>query len=67
MRDKAATARECVAQMTTLIFELQAIEDQEEVHDSLLAAKDAKRGEEAKLVALNDVIAEALDEIDTLE
>ncbi|GJT29441.1 hypothetical protein Tco_0909716 [Tanacetum coccineum] len=28
---------------------------------------DAKRGEQAKLVALNDVIAEALGEIDTLE
>ncbi|GJY93431.1 hypothetical protein Tco_0509213 [Tanacetum coccineum] len=43
------------------------MEDQEEVHDSLLAAKDAKRGEQAKLVALNDVIVEALDEIETLE
>ncbi|GJV90070.1 hypothetical protein Tco_1534008 [Tanacetum coccineum] len=43
------------------------MEDQEEIHDSLLATKDAKRGEEAKLVALNDVIAEVLDEIDTLE
>ncbi|GJR10738.1 ribonuclease H-like domain-containing protein [Tanacetum coccineum] len=57
----------CVAQLTALIAELQAMEDQEEVHDSLLAAKDAKRGEQAKLVALNDVIAEALDEIETLE
>nr|GEU99993.1 hypothetical protein [Tanacetum cinerariifolium] len=38
------------------------MKDQEEVHDSLLVAKDAKRGEEAKLVALNDVIVEALDE-----
>nr|GEW99823.1 hypothetical protein [Tanacetum cinerariifolium] len=34
---------------------------------SLLATKDAKRGEEAKLVALNDVIVKALDEIETLE
>nr|GFC35254.1 hypothetical protein [Tanacetum cinerariifolium] len=34
---------------------------------SLLAAKDAKRGEESKLIALNDVIAEALDDIDTQE
>nr|GEX17935.1 hypothetical protein [Tanacetum cinerariifolium] len=67
MLDEAATARDCVAQLTTLIVELQAIDDQEEVHDSLLAAKDAKRGEEAKLVALNDVIAEALDEIETLK
>ncbi|GJZ12517.1 hypothetical protein Tco_0547747 [Tanacetum coccineum] len=67
MRDEAGTARDCVAQLTALIAEFQAMEDQEEVHDSLLAAKDAKRGEEAKLVELNDVIAEALDEIETLE
>ncbi|GKC02751.1 hypothetical protein Tco_0994361 [Tanacetum coccineum] len=67
MRDEAGTARDCVAQLTALIAELQAMEDQEEFHDSLLATKDAKRGEEAKLVALNDVIAEALDKIKTLE
>ncbi|GKD07237.1 hypothetical protein Tco_1186922 [Tanacetum coccineum] len=67
MRDEVATARDCVAQLTALIAKLQAMEDQEKVHDSLFAAKDAKRDEEAKLVALNDVIAEALDEIETLE
>nr|GFA36669.1 hypothetical protein [Tanacetum cinerariifolium] len=39
------------------------MEDQDEVHDSLLAAKDAKHGKESKLLALNDVIAEALDDI----
>ncbi|GJT46064.1 hypothetical protein Tco_0954779 [Tanacetum coccineum] len=43
MHDEAATARDCVAQLTALIVELQSMEDQEEVHDSLLAAKDAKR------------------------
>ncbi|GJT05266.1 hypothetical protein Tco_0839728 [Tanacetum coccineum] len=47
--------------------ELAAMEDQDEVYDSLLAAKDAKRGEEGKPIALNDVIAEALDEIETQE
>ncbi|GKB17765.1 hypothetical protein Tco_0851688 [Tanacetum coccineum] len=51
-----------------LIFtSLLAMVDQEEVHDSLLAAKDAKRSEYYKLVALNDVIAEALEEIETQE
>ncbi|GJX62678.1 hypothetical protein Tco_0295578 [Tanacetum coccineum] len=38
-----------------------------EEHDSLLAAKDAKRSEQSKLVALNDVIAEALEEFETQE
>ncbi|GJV52267.1 hypothetical protein Tco_1448008 [Tanacetum coccineum] len=67
MHDKAATARDCVAQPTALIAKLQVMQDQKEVHDSLLAAKGAKKGEQAKLVAFNDVIAEALDEIETLK
>nr|GEX23128.1 hypothetical protein [Tanacetum cinerariifolium] len=40
-------------------------QDQDEVHDSLLAAKDVKRGEESKLLALHEVIAEALEEIES--
>ncbi|GJW00024.1 50S ribosomal protein L14, chloroplastic [Tanacetum coccineum] len=44
-----------------------AMENDDEVYNSLLAVKDAKRGEESKLLALNDVIAEALDDIETLE
>ncbi|GJR90914.1 hypothetical protein Tco_0214925 [Tanacetum coccineum] len=36
MHDEAAAARDCVAQLTALIAKLQAMEDQEEVHDSLL-------------------------------
>nr|GEW37115.1 hypothetical protein [Tanacetum cinerariifolium] len=67
MHDEAATAKDYVAQLTALISKLQAMKDQEEVHDGLLATKDAKRGEEAKLVALNDVIAKVLNEIETLE
>ncbi|GKE09206.1 hypothetical protein Tco_1412757, partial [Tanacetum coccineum] len=55
MRDKANAIRSCIAQMTTIIAELQAMEDQDEVHDSLLAAKDDKRGEESKLLALHEV------------
>nr|GFB86202.1 hypothetical protein [Tanacetum cinerariifolium] len=41
------------------------MEDQDEVHDSLLAAKDAKRGKENKLLVLHEVIAEALEEIES--
>nr|GEV42696.1 hypothetical protein [Tanacetum cinerariifolium] len=57
----------CIGQLTTVVAKLQAIEDQDEVHDSLLVAKDAKRGEESKLSALNEVIVEALADIETLE
>nr|GEZ79599.1 hypothetical protein [Tanacetum cinerariifolium] len=42
MFDEAATARECVAQMTALIVEIKAMEDQEEIHNSLLAARMLK-------------------------
>ncbi|GKB41922.1 hypothetical protein Tco_0886864, partial [Tanacetum coccineum] len=67
MREEADTLRDCIAQLTAIIAELQAMANQDEAHDSLLAAKDAKRSEESKLVALNDVIAEALEEIETQE
>nr|GEU74547.1 hypothetical protein [Tanacetum cinerariifolium] len=55
MRDEADAIRSCIGQTTAVIIELQAIEDQDEVHDSLLAAKDAKRGKENKLLALHEV------------
>ncbi|GJW57468.1 hypothetical protein Tco_0104199 [Tanacetum coccineum] len=57
MHDEVEILRGCIGQLTVVVAELQAIEDQDEVHDSLLAAKDAKRGEESKLSALNEVIA----------
>ncbi|GKC90941.1 hypothetical protein Tco_1151590 [Tanacetum coccineum] len=62
MRDEADAIRNCIAQITIVIAELQVMEDQDEVHDSLLAAKDVNRGEESKLLVLHEVIAEALEE-----
>nr|GEY65613.1 abnormal spindle-like microcephaly-associated protein homolog [Tanacetum cinerariifolium] len=67
MRKEADTLRDCIAQLTAVIAELQAMADQDEVHDSLLTTKDAKRSEQSKLVALNDVIVEALEENETQE
>nr|GEX40806.1 hypothetical protein [Tanacetum cinerariifolium] len=54
MRDEADVIRSCITRTTAVIAELQAMKDQDEVHDSLLAAKDAKRGEESKLLALHE-------------
>ncbi|GJW27159.1 hypothetical protein Tco_0040970 [Tanacetum coccineum] len=65
MRDEADAIRSCIAQTTAIIAELQAMEDQDEVHDSVLAAKDAKRGEESKLLPLHEVIAKALEEMES--
>nr|GEW17487.1 reverse transcriptase domain-containing protein [Tanacetum cinerariifolium] len=67
MHEDAETIKECLSQITTIIAKLQAMPNQDEVHDRLLAAKDAMHSEQSKLVALNDVIAEALEEIETLE
>ncbi|GKB93966.1 hypothetical protein Tco_0980103 [Tanacetum coccineum] len=67
MRKEAETVRGCIAHTTALVAELHAIDNQDEVYNSLLVAKDAKRGDESKLVASNDVITKALDDIDTLE
>ncbi|GJR26176.1 hypothetical protein Tco_1102408 [Tanacetum coccineum] len=71
---KIAETRRLVTRMreeadiiTALVAELRAMENEDEVYNGLLAAKDAKRGEESKLVALNDLIEEALDDIETLE
>ncbi|GKE65892.1 hypothetical protein Tco_1520053 [Tanacetum coccineum] len=65
MRDEADAIRSCIAQTNDVIAELQAMKDQDEVHDSLLASKDAKRGEESKLLALHEVIDEAMEEIES--
>nr|GEU97171.1 40S ribosomal protein S19-3-like [Tanacetum cinerariifolium] len=65
--EEANTVRGCIAQMTALVVELQAMKNQDEVYNGLLAAKNAKHVEESKLVALNDLIVKALDDIDILE
>ncbi|GJY90146.1 hypothetical protein Tco_0505342 [Tanacetum coccineum] len=67
MRDEAETVKGCIGQLTAVVAKLKTMDDQDEVHDSLLAAKDIKYGKESKLLALNDVIAEALNDIETLE
>ncbi|GKC88330.1 hypothetical protein Tco_1148979, partial [Tanacetum coccineum] len=53
--------------MTALVAELQAMKNDDEVYNALLAAKDAKRGEESKLLALTELIAKGLEDIHTLE
>ncbi|GKA46291.1 hypothetical protein Tco_0739174 [Tanacetum coccineum] len=67
MLDEVETVRGCIGQLTAVVAEPQAMDDQDEVHDSLLAAKDAKRGKKSKVTTLNEVIAEALADIEILE
>ncbi|GKE84995.1 hypothetical protein Tco_1558737, partial [Tanacetum coccineum] len=37
MRDEVETVRGCIGQLTAVVAELQAMKDEDEVHDSLLA------------------------------
>ncbi|GJT47403.1 hypothetical protein Tco_0956118 [Tanacetum coccineum] len=61
------TSLEYIAQLNAVVAEFEAMENQEEVHDSWLAAKDARRGEQGRLDGLNEVINDALEEIEKLE
>ncbi|GJY31647.1 hypothetical protein Tco_0415142 [Tanacetum coccineum] len=67
MRDEAQTARSFIAQLNAVIAKMEVMEDREEVYDSLMSLRDARRGENNKLMALNDLIAEAEEEIETKE
>nr|GEV90312.1 hypothetical protein [Tanacetum cinerariifolium] len=67
MHEDAETIKECLSQITVVIAKLQAMLNQDEFHDGLLAAKDAMHSDQSKLVALNHVITEALEGIETTE
>ncbi|GJT94599.1 hypothetical protein Tco_1090117 [Tanacetum coccineum] len=43
IRFEVATSTECIAQLNAVVAEFEAMKNQEEVHDSWLAAKDARR------------------------
>ncbi|GKE33955.1 hypothetical protein Tco_1453277 [Tanacetum coccineum] len=67
MREEAQTARNCIAQLNTLIAEIEAMGDADDVFDTLMCLKDDIRDENTKLVCLNDVISQAEDKITTKE
>nr|GEU66376.1 hypothetical protein [Tanacetum cinerariifolium] len=67
MREEAQTDRNCIAQLTALVAETEAMEDQEEVFDTLMCLRDDIRDENRKLLELNDVIVEAEERIATKE
>nr|GEX89475.1 hypothetical protein [Tanacetum cinerariifolium] len=67
MHSEVATSRDCIAQLNVMVAEFITMENQEEVHDSWLAARDARRGEQGRLDGLNEVIDDALEEIEKLD
>ncbi|GKD16525.1 hypothetical protein Tco_1205683 [Tanacetum coccineum] len=67
MREEAQTARNLIAQFNALIAEMEALEDKGEVYDTLMYLRDDKRGENTKLMGLNDLITQAEEEIESKE
>nr|GEX79365.1 hypothetical protein [Tanacetum cinerariifolium] len=67
MRSEVATSMDCIAQLNAVVAEFEGMENQEEVHDSWLATKDARRGKHSRLDGLNEVIDDAVEEIEKLK
>ncbi|GJS23491.1 hypothetical protein Tco_0452123 [Tanacetum coccineum] len=67
MRDEVQTCRTLIGQLNALIAKLEAMEDQGELFDTLMPLKEDMRNENDKLLGLNDLIAQALKEIEAKE
>ncbi|GKA52085.1 hypothetical protein Tco_0745281, partial [Tanacetum coccineum] len=67
MREEVQTCRNQTAQLNALIAEMEAFEDPDEVFDTLMGLRDDVRVEDAKLMGLNDLIAQAEEEIEMKE
>ncbi|GKB66644.1 hypothetical protein Tco_0928056 [Tanacetum coccineum] len=59
----AQAARNVLAKINAMIAEMEAMPDQDEVYDSLMCLRDDRRAENNKLMVLNEVIAEVLEDI----
>ncbi|GKD40880.1 hypothetical protein Tco_1261087 [Tanacetum coccineum] len=53
--------------LNAMISDIEAMDDQEEVYDSLMCLRDDKRAEHNKLMALNELIAKAEEDISRKE
>ncbi|GJZ69576.1 hypothetical protein Tco_0633126 [Tanacetum coccineum] len=66
-REEAQTARNVIAQLNAMIVEMEAMEDQGEVFDSLIYLREDRRSKNNKLMALNDLITQVEEEIKSKE
>ncbi|GKB08741.1 F-box domain containing protein [Tanacetum coccineum] len=67
IRKEANTAGNLVGQLNALIAEMEALEDQGELFDTLIDLSDDMEGANTKLQGLNALIAQAKQEIETKE
>nr|GEV54371.1 hypothetical protein [Tanacetum cinerariifolium]GEW26656.1 hypothetical protein [Tanacetum cinerariifolium] len=63
----AQGARSSLAQVNAMIAEMEAMNDPEEYFDILMCLRDSKRMWNERLMGLNESIAAAEEEINTLE
>ncbi|GKF38933.1 hypothetical protein Tco_0118994 [Tanacetum coccineum] len=67
MLEEANTVRNLVGQLNALIAEMEALEDQGELFDTLMDLKDVREVARAKLQGFNELITQAEQEIETKE
>nr|GEW15445.1 molybdate transporter 1 [Tanacetum cinerariifolium] len=67
MHDEVQTCKTLIGQLNALITQLEAMEDQGKVFDSLMSFMEDRRNDNDKLLGLNDLIAQALKEIQAKE
>nr|GEU71473.1 hypothetical protein [Tanacetum cinerariifolium] len=67
MHEEAQTSRNLIAQLNALIAEMEALEDREEMFDTLMGLRDDRRVENTKLEGLTDLITQAEEEIEMKE
>ncbi|GJU56104.1 hypothetical protein Tco_1229818 [Tanacetum coccineum] len=67
IRDQADTSRACLAHVNVMIVEMQAMNNHQEVYDSLESLKELKEVENDKLIALNNMIFETEEKIRLME
>nr|GFC83802.1 hypothetical protein [Tanacetum cinerariifolium] len=59
LREETNTARNFVGQLNALIAEMEALEDQGELFDTLMDLRDDREAARTKLQALNELITQA--------
>ncbi|GJU73733.1 hypothetical protein Tco_1265138 [Tanacetum coccineum] len=64
LRDEAQQSRNCIAQMNAMIVEMEAMDDPDEVYDSLKCLREDLLAENDKLIGLNEFVADAKEDID---
>ncbi|GKD30355.1 hypothetical protein Tco_1241133 [Tanacetum coccineum] len=67
MREEVQTCRNQIAQLNALIAKIEVFDDPSEVFDTLMGLRDDVWVENVKLMGLNELVAQAEEEIEMKE